>query len=943
MRRLPILLIIFLLITGLCYSQEQYGNIRGVVMDAEGVPLPGVIVTLESGKYESRSVVSSEGGVFRFINVALGIWRVKCELPGFKTHIQENIDIRIGFNSDLKIVMEPATLEEEVTVVAVSPVVDTKKTGTVANVTQLILQEIPSARDPWVILQQVPGIVMNKENVGGSESGQQSGFISKGAASNQTMWNMDGLPITDMAALASPNYFDFDQFEELLIVTSGQDASIQTGGVSINIITRRGTNKFQVMARAFFTNDELQSDNRTQELIDLGYVGNQINQIMDYGLQVGGPIIKDKFWFWLGYGVQDIRKITIAGYPDDTKLEGFNAKLNFNLSSRNRAELLFVLNDKTAKGRGAGPTRPPETTVDQTTNGNPFIKLEDEHTFSPNFLLSFKLAVLLGKFGYVPQGGMDEQIGYDLGTGIYSSSWEDYHTKRPSYNAKLDGNYFVEDILGGDHEFKFGIEYRLTAVDTSMADAGDCLKGYMNGVPFAAQVSREEVIDYKSDRYSFYMNDAFTTGRLTINFGFRVDREKCVNNEASVNASRVAPDLLPALTIPAIDPDITWLTFSPRIGFTYDLTGDGKTIFRGNAARYGTHMSPYLATRISPSLFSWAQYLWNDLDGNDQVSTDELVGYPTSFILAFGGFDPWNPTSLESPNGIDPNLKSPLTDELILGIEREIFADFSISADFILRRYHRFMWDIYYDKASETKITQSDYTGPFTNSLTYDGTTYDYEYWALSQYRPAGEYTENRPDYHENYTGIEISAVKRLSHKWMMNASFTYQINNQHYGDNGYLDPTNIEYLDGTRVPYYTGLYYTGFSDWMAKLSFLYQLPWGFNLSCFANARQGFYYAPVLRVSAPERQAVGLGTTTIIHTEKFGDTKLPNFYNLDLSLLKSVRFGNFGALSIQVDAFNIFNFAHDLERYPQLNSPRYDEIQKILNPRVVRLGIRYQF
>jgi len=191
MKKLFILLTTFLLITGFCFAQEQYGNIRGMVMDDKGIPLPGVTVTLESERYASRSVITSEGGVFRFINVSIGTYRVECELPAFNSYFQENINIRVGVNVNLKIVMEPTAIEEAVTVVAVSPVVDTKKTGTAVHVTQVMLQEIPSSRDPWVILQQVPGIMVNRENVGGSESGLQSSFISKGSKREQTMWNMD--------------------------------------------------------------------------------------------------------------------------------------------------------------------------------------------------------------------------------------------------------------------------------------------------------------------------------------------------------------------------------------------------------------------------------------------------------------------------------------------------------------------------------------------------------------------------------------------------------------------------------------------------------------------------------------------------------------------------------------------------------------------------------
>jgi hypothetical protein len=142
--------------------------------------------------------------------------------------------------------------------------------------------------------------------------------------------------------------------------------------------------------------------------------------------------------------------------------------------------------------------------------------------------------------------------------------------------------------------------------------------------------------------------------------------------------------------------------------------------------------------------------------------------------------------------------------------------------------------------------------------------------------------------------------------------------------------------LDGAR-------YTLGGSDWMAKLSFLYQLPWGFSFSGFANARQGYIFPERLLVSTPERAKVGLGATMNIYTAKPGEKRYRDFYNADLSLAKTFSFKEYGSLIFQVDAFNIFNFSHELERYPQVNSSRYNQIQKILNPRVIRLGVRYNF
>ncbi len=929
-------LVVILFAAGIGVGQEQYGNIRGVVVDKDDAPLPGITVTLESDLYAPRSVITSEGGLFRLINVSPGVYSLKCELSGFKTYLQKNLDIRVGSNFDLRIVMEMATVEEEVTVKAQSPVVDTKKTSVGANVTQVMLQDVPSARDPWVVLQQTAGIQVNQENVGGSTAGTQSLFVSRGTTYQSATWNMDGITITDQAALASPMYYDYDSFDEMQIVTGGQDASIQTAGVSLNFITRRGGNRFQGMARFFFTNDDLQGDNRTEELKDLNYVGDRINQITDYGFQFGGPVLKDRLWFWLGFGVQDTRRLTIAGYPQDYMLYNFNGKLNAQLSPRNRAELAFYVPLKYAYGRFASATVPPESTVDQKPVEPYYVKLEDEHIFSPDFLLSLKVSYLHLGFEMIPKGGFDVQGGQDLITGMYSGTSTYSLSKRPNFNLKLDGNYFREKFLGGSHEFRFGLEYRYNESLEYWYDPGDVWKIYRSGMPYLAYVERENRTEFGQDRYSFFLTDAYTRGRFTLNLGLRVDREKSWIMASPVQASRSAPDLLSALTFPAIDPGIAPITVSPRFGVTFDLTGDGKTMLRGSLARYGGQMATIFSSLLNPAQAAYALYFWNDLNGDDRVATNELAGYPLGGIVDFGGFDPWNPTKLETPNAIDKNIKMPLTDEALLGIEREMFPDFALGASLMLRRNHRFWWNPYYDKTTDTKITQADYIGPITGSLTYGGTTYSYEYWTLSQYRPAGQISENRPDYHENYSSIEVTAVKRLSHRWMLNASFTYQVQNVHYGKDGYDDPTNIKILDGGRYP-------LGGSDWMAKLSFLYQLPWGFSFSGFANARQGYIFPERLLVTTPERAKVGLGATTNIWTAKPGEKRYRDFYNVDLSLAKTFHLMNYGSVIFQADAFNVFNFSHELGRFPQVNSPNYNKIQKILNPRVIRFGLRYNF
>jgi len=924
-------------ISGVSFSQEQYGNIRGKVTDSNDEPLPGVTVTLECPEYGLRSMLSSTGGVFRFLNLASGTYSLKCELSGFNTYVEQDIIIRVGNNFDFPVVLELATIEEEVTVVATSPIVDTKTTGAAYNVTEVMLQEIPSARDPWVILSQIPGIDIWNENVGGSASGEQGLWSAKGSQTfDSGNYNMDGVNITDLhASGASSRYYDFDSFEEIQVTTTGQSPTIKTGGVSINIVTRRGGNKVEFLGRFFFTNDKLQGDNRTQELIDLDYVGNQINQITDYGFQAGGPIFIDKLWFWLGYGIQDIRLLSIDGYPADTKFENFNAKLNFQLSRKDRGELAFIYTDKSQFYRFVGPRRPPEATYNVVTNGNPLVKLEYERMFSDTFLMTLKLAYNWGRFGFDPNGGMDTQNGVELTTSSNFGTTQYQRVHRPSYNAQVDSNYFLEGFFGGDHEFKFGVEYRLTPQWGEDIWPGGVRRQFYNGEPYRALILRT-VTDTEKDRLSLYFNDAYSLGRFTFNLGLRLDRENSWANEIEVPANPIAPAIMPAYTHPAIDPGVVFWTLSPRFGLTFDITGDGKTILRANIGRY-SFWPPNLGSALATSGGNSALYYWDDLDGDDLVSTEELVGYPYDGLLFYDGYDAFNPTSTVSPYEIDPDLKLGLTDELFIGVEREMFKDFSLGANITVRKNHRDRWWVDFNRDTGQKDSQEDWGGPFQGSITVDGKTYDYEYWAPKTHRfeLPNSILENRPDFHKNHTSLEVVATKRLSHRWMMNASFSIQKNSDHYGERGYLDPTNIEFLEGADN--------LGDPIWMAKINFLYQLPWGFNISGFAHIRDGWVWRQYIQVYAPERAAKGLGGWVSLDVEKQGKTRLPNLYNVDLSLSKDFILGRFGRLTVQVDAFNVFNFDHDIWRVNRINSPYYNEIDTILNPRVIRLGVRYRF
>src|SRR3954447_22606851 len=281
------------------YAQFQSGNIYGKVQAKDGSVLPGVTVTL-TGMGAPQTAVTDAQGNFRFLNLSPGAgYSLKAELAGYGTAARTGITVRVGSNADVTLTLNPS-VSESIVVTAEAPLLDVRKAGTSINVTKVELEKIPSSRDPWTVLQQAPAVQVDRINVGGSQSGQQSVYNAKGADSSQNTWNMDGVNITDMGATgSSPLYFDFDSFEEMQITTGGSDPRIQTPGVQLNMVTKRGTNDFRGSGRYFYTPGSYQAEATVpDEAASYLDATNEINYVRDYGAELGGPIWRDKVWFW---------------------------------------------------------------------------------------------------------------------------------------------------------------------------------------------------------------------------------------------------------------------------------------------------------------------------------------------------------------------------------------------------------------------------------------------------------------------------------------------------------------------------------------------------------------------------------------------------------------------------------------------------------------------
>ena len=431
---------------------QGMGSIFGKVTDSSGAATPGVTVTVTgTGLQLPRVAVTAESGAYDFPNLPIGTYGVTFELQGFKKATRQNIVIVAGFNAPIDQVLEIGQMTEEMVVSAASPVVDTKKTTVGATFDLKTLENIPTARDPWMVIYMAPGVQLSGTNVGGSGSGGQPTISSRGTSAN-VQWNLEGGSTTDLRSNSSASYYNFDSLEQIQVINGGGDVTVQSSGVSINLITKSGSNFFKGSSVWTLTNDALQFQNVTKELFGTGtggfLSGSPLNKVQNVTFEYGGPIIKNRLWFWVNADHQDINT-GILNYYDATKggdcvnyanaqrlgtlnstitfadlekvrdclandrtvIYHTGAKLNFTLNSAHKFQYLIQGDDKIQDSRGASATTAKEATNRQFSDywhGIP----QPTHSLTHTFVASDKL-VFNSIYTYVYGGWSNDFQDYD--------------------------------------------------------------------------------------------------------------------------------------------------------------------------------------------------------------------------------------------------------------------------------------------------------------------------------------------------------------------------------------------------------------------------------------------------------------------------------------------------------------------------------------------------
>jgi hypothetical protein len=949
---------------------QTTGAVLGSVADETGTRLPGVTVTLE-GVGAPRTRITDAQGDYRFLNLDPGTYELGARLDGYSQVELPEIVVELSRNTTIRVTLTRA-LEEAIVVSAESPLLDERRMtpGAVASLQDL--ETIPTARDPWAVVSQAPGVLVDRINVGGSESGQQSLFVAPGSSLADNDWMMDGIQITDTTSVGAPStYFDFGQFEAIELATGGPSVLKNTPGASINLVTRRGTNEFRGTARFLSARDDglgfLGQSGSGLDCSDLpetqdcdSFVPAQINDISEYGFEAGGPAVPDRLWLWGSYGVSDIDRAASGGGQFVTNLENVAVKLNAQLGVDNSAVASWNNGNKTVAGRGAGPDRAPETTLDQR-GPTAFWRFEDTHLFSSNFYLTGSYQKSDLGFQLKPRSdcldsscSLEQEALWDS-DGVFRHNFLNRLTRRPEDALRLDGSFF----FGGDslsHELAFGGRYRsaegFTNVNIPGRDilhiAGENLGNPPGPVDFFLLLRHPKNAPVEVDYKSLWVQDTLAMGRWTVNLGLRWDLQDGVNKPGSTGTSPV-PEIFPEITLEkAVDAGFEWESITPRLGVTYAVGEERNTLLRASFAQFPEALGTNTIAWTNPlGSTANAYFLFFDDDGDNKFRGDEFN------VFLFGdGYDVKNPTT--NWNTVDPGYDPELTTEIVLAVEHSPLPELVVGLSYTRREIDDISEVRDYVRPIEESgrgftVTASDYVLDLMTSATLpDGTESTVPVYSLD---PALEFTGyghlQNGSRSRQYDGISLTLNKRLANRWSLRGFLNWGEAEWRvppdYLDNS--DPTDTEdssdndgglyMVDASgRVPVWMH------SAWQWNLTGIYQVapdsPWGFNLAANLYGREGY--------ALPYSNVVnGSDGLTRVPSHVSGDIdrfKNDDVTTVDLRAEKTLGLLGGVDLTVGVELFNALNAGTVLSRRTTLNRPTADWVLDNIAPRIWKLSVR---
>ncbi|HVO12926.1 MAG TPA: TonB-dependent receptor [Vicinamibacteria bacterium] len=1023
-RKLVGLISSLVLLAGLCVAARAQGiyegRITGTVSSADGAVLPGATVEVSSPALMAgkRAATTSSRGTYVFLNLPAGKYKVTAAMTGFKTIVRENIEVSPDAAVTLDFTLPVGAITESVMVTAEGPIVDSKTSTIDSRIDKDLLAKLPTTRDAFYNLAlTTPGMFDS------ASSNTLPSPTAYGSATNENVFLINGVNATNPEAgafgtLVNVNY---DAVEEVRVVALGSKAEYGSySGAAIDVLTKSGSNDFHGTA-AFYSLLGKPASNQPAPGADLGapflYVGQgeqlsgETKKDWEGSATVGGPIVKDKLWF---FGAFDyLRSSSLPPrWPLQNESWGtyVDAKISAAPFAKHRAYISYHYENNDGNGWSWGTQPAWDTSM---TYGSKTFKhsLSGQWQWFPSGTTTAS-AKYLGFWTndnpYIPADAPDHP-GY-----INWWKWADYgingafpyvdNLKANRQTIQADVSHYAEGFLG-QHDIKFGVQYT--------KGRGNRQEGYFQNYvnflyPLRSTQNIQEMKDWYGDTGLMFYNNVYRVNptltvrtadslgaffddqwslgkRLTINLGLRYDHMTTRYAGGVVYDFLTSPAEIngppPVLRDRASTGNIfDFKTWSPRIGLSYKLTDDGKTVARAAYGRYYMPLSIEFLRRFGPDMpaatlttdfYNVGPWSAVDTNGDGVIDVNETRAAARMVYGMTPISEQVRTRDTSWTLNVDPNLKDQFTDQFTVNLERELARNFSVSASYIYKHTANLFANIPINRLTGQEWEYDRV--PFTTS---SGQTVQLYSVAFKDYNGDGVVDGNDIQWiHDNntskvvnmptfdgikpvrdYHGLQLVFNKRYSDRWQALASFLYSnstgmgrrslrqdINVQApmFWDDNWMGSLNdtINNLQG-QLPFTP--------KYEFKLSGSYKIP---KIEFDLGARLRMYTGkpmwqlesyPVHSTWADPPGGVidpgGLGR--IVAGDPNNPTILPTQALLDVHLEKAFKLGGSRTLNLIVDGFNLFNSYTPTDIDIQFE---WGKVTAIPESRRFRAGVRFQF
>lgn len=933
-------------------AAQGVGAIGGTITDESGAVMPGVSVSLSNPMGSiggNQAAVTDERGAFQFIRLVPGTYNVKAELQGFRPAALEGVVVNADATARVDLRLLIGTLEEGITVSGASPLIDTTSALRQTVLSREALNALPNRMDVWSIARVIPGVVLGKLDVGGSESFLQSSATVHGS-SNENGFLIDGMDVSalDGNGTVAAMYLDPYVFQETNYQAGGAGSAIsQKGGLLFNMITRTGTNQFHGGGMFNGANHSMGFANyssalRAQLLAGVPAAalasnpnivpGADILKIFDTGAWIAGPIVRNKAWFSFSAHDQVLDQYLLGSYDsngkqvlDDNLMWTTSAKVAWQVTQSAQFSYFNNLQYKLIGHRSGAGSAFADSAARNLNDKYPDVhQLKFTSPIGSRAVVDFSYSRFRAddKFGQRPEVSAGDISRFDAVANAYTVALPTYRD-----NGMHRDQFFASfGFVTQRHDVRFGYQFSKGGEKSSAWSTSGMRATYRNGVPdsvltysvpITSTSSRIPVLFELWDRDNgVYLQDKWTpTRRLTINGGVRFE----TNYGWQPGGCRPETIFVSRVCFDDIKGNPDFKNIVPRLSAVYDLFGDGKAALKFAASRYDQPINISINQRLNPLGTTNDTRVWTSCAGG-KTSACDLNG---DLIPQLNELGPSSGFSFGTTNRYDPDLKWPVSNEYSVELQRQLPSNLVVSAGFTRRETRRNIG--------------------FRNVAVPTGTYIPLQVTEVNSGKAVTVYNQapalrgrvdnlffNAEESDTTYKGADINVNKRMSNRWSVTGGASF---GETIGDTLATDlnnPNSAEFRRGrvgNDVP------------WSYRVSGAYELPYQLSVSATAQYYQGF----------PEATTVSVGNNTVVLTQGAttltvaprGDTNLPAAKSVDTSLRKQWRVGG-ARIEPRLDVYNLFNSATILGRVTQLG-PTYGRVNSIQRGRLIKLGGSIEF